>query len=202
VVSEVFRGGPGDKGGIRRLDVITAVNATPVRSSEELVIAISSHRAGETVKVTVFREGKLRELKAVLGDRQEIVKEDTQDENDDQDPAPRAPSQEGRTLDLGKSYGFTVEALTPFNRHQNGIAQDWNGVLVTYVSPRSAAADKGLRAGLVIAAVGTRSIEGLQDFQQEVRKAGGKKPILLLVRVPRGDGGRGGAALTIAVPPQ
>jgi serine protease Do len=202
VVSEVARGGPGDKCGIRRLDVITAVNGTPIRSSEDLVTAISSHRAGETVKVTVFREGKLREFKAVLGDRKEIVKDDTQDENDDEDLAPPAPSQQGRTLDLGKSYGFAVEALTPFNRHQFGIAPDWNGVLVTYVSPRSAAADKGLRAGFVITAVGTRSIEGLQDFQQEIRKAGGKKPILLLIRGPRSDGDRDGAQVTIAVPPR
>ena len=90
-----------------------------------------------------------------------------------------------------------MEALTPASRHQFGIAGDWTGVVVTSVSPRSAAMDKGLRAGFVITAVGTRDIEGLQDFYQEVKKAGGRKPLLILVRAPRSD-----AQATLAIPPR
>jgi hypothetical protein len=59
------------------------------------------------------------------------------------------------------------------------------------------AQEKGLRPGFVISAVGTRDIEGLQDFYQEVKKAGGRKPILILVRTPRSD-----AQATLAIPPR
>jgi len=45
--------------------------------------------------------------------------------------------------------------------------------------------------------VGTRDIEDLQDFYQEVKKAGGRKPILILVRAPRSD-----AQATLAIPPR
>jgi hypothetical protein len=63
------------------------------------------------------------------------------------------------------------------------------------VAPRSAAADKGLRAGLVITAVGTQDVQGLPEFLREVRLQGGDKPLLLLVRTPRND-----AQSTLAVP--
>jgi serine protease Do len=197
VVSEVMRGGPGDRCGIRRLDVITAVDGVRVRNGSDLVAAISSHRAGDTVRVTVFREGKYRDLKAVLGDRQTLLQGDGQDESGAGGDTPRSAPQEGRTVDLEKTYGFTVEALTPANRRQYGVAGDWTGVLVSSVSPRSTAMDKGLRAGFVIAAVGTRDIEDLQDFYQEVKKLGGRKPLLILVRAPRSD-----AQATLAIPPR
>jgi serine protease Do len=160
--------------------------------------AISSHRAGDTVKVTVFRDGKAKELKAVLGDREQMLaREAPQDEDNGDEETPRSSPQEGKTLNLEKTYGFTVEALTPANRRQYGITGEGKGVLVTAVVPRSVAMDKGLRAGFIITAVGTREIEGIPDFYQEVKKAGGRKPILILVRAPRGD-----AQATLAIPPR
>ena len=100
-------------------------------------------------------------------------------------------------MDLEKTYGFTVEALTPATRRQFGVAGEWTGVVVTSVAPRSAAMDKGLRAGFVISAVGTQEIGDLQSFYQEVRKLGGRRPMLILVRAPRGD-----AQATLAIPPR
>jgi serine protease Do len=196
VVSEVVRGGPGDRCGIRRLDVITAVDGGRVRNGGELVAAISGHRAGDTVRITVFREGKYLELKAVLGNRQALLQADGQDESGSGTEAPKG-GQDGRSVDLERTYGFTVEALGPANRHQYGVPNDWAGVLVTSVAPRSVAMDKGLRAGFVIAAVGTRDVDSLPDFYQEVKRLGGRKPLLILVRAPRSD-----AQATLAIPPR
>jgi serine protease Do len=196
VVSEVVRGGPGDKAGIKRLDVITAVDGTRITNGEDLVGAISSHRAGDSVKITVFREGKTRELKAVLGDREKMIKGEAEEEGNEEEPPGKTP-QDGKTVDLERAYGFSVEGLTPVNRHQFGISADWQGVVVTSVTPRAAAQEAGLRVGFVITAVGTRDVEGLQDFYQEVKKAGGRKPILILVRSPRSN-----AQATLAIPPR
>jgi len=196
VVSDVVRKGPGDKAGIQRLDVITAVDGARIRSGEDLVAAISSHRAGDTVKVTVFRDGKSKDLKAVLGDRARMLKPEVEEDQPEEE-APRNLPQDGKSLNLEKTYGFAVDSLTPANRRQFGISGDGRGVVVTAVAPRSVAMDKGLRAGFVITAVGTRDIEGLNDFYQEVKRAGGKKPILILVRSPHND-----AQATLAIPPR
>ena len=197
VVAEVVRGGPGDKAGIRRLDVITAVDGQKIRNGAELVSAIAGHRAGDAVRVTVFRAGSSRELTSILGDRQAMLQTETPDPGGDgQDgPGPNAPDRQAQGLE--RTYGFAVEPLTPVNRRQFDIPGDWKGVLVTHVAPRSAAMDKGLRAGLVISAVGTLEIEGPQDFYQEVNRLGGRKPLLLLVRAPRTD-----AQSTLAIPPR
>jgi serine protease Do len=166
-----------------------------VRSGDELVAAIAGRRAGEVVTVTVWRDGKFKDLKVTLGDRRELQKGESQ-EGDDESPAPKQDPGGDKAVNLEKTYGFTVEALTPANRHQFGIGNDVKGVVVTYVAPRSGAAEKGLQAGLVITAVGPRDVEGLQDFNQEAKKAGGKKPLLLLVKPPRGAG------ITLAIPPR
>jgi len=197
VVAEVMRGGPGDKAGIRRLDVITAVDGLKIRSGGDLVSAISGHRAGDAVKVTVFRAGQSRDLMAVLGDRQAMLQAEDPDPGGDGQDTPGEGAPDRRASGLEQAYGFTVEPLTPANRHQFGIAADWKGVLVTHVAPRSAAVDKGLRAGLVVSAVGTQEIEGLQDFYLEVGRLGNRKPLLLLVRAPRTD-----TQSTLAIPPR
>jgi serine protease Do len=194
VVSEVVPDGPGDKGGIRRLDVITAVDGTRIANGDALVAAIAGRRAGDTVKVTLFRDGQYQTIQAVLGDRQAMLQ--AEDGEDGTDAAPGAGAQGGRVLDLVRSYGFSVAGLNPAIRRQLGIGNDWNGVVVTYVAPRSAAMDRGLRAGFVIAAVGTRDLDGLQDFDQEIKKAG-RKPILLLVLDPQSN-----TQATLAIPPR
>ena len=187
VVSNVDRGTPADKAGIQRLDVITGVDGQKVRSGDELVAAIAGRRAGESVTVTVWRNGKFLDLKVVLGDRRELQKGGDA-EGEDEGSAPPRDSDGQKQVSLEKSYGFNVEALTPANRHQFGVPDDLKGVVVTFVAARSGAADKGLQVGLVITAVGFKDIDGVQDFNQEVAKAKGGA-LLLQVRGPRGQNG-------------
>jgi serine protease Do len=194
VVSSVDNGTPAEKAGIRRLDVITAVDGQKIRSNEDLVAVIAGRKAGEIVTVTVWRDGKFQDLKATLGDRKQIQKTDGQE--DDEDKAAPAPDADGgQTVNLEKTYGFKVEPLTPSNRHLYGMPNDIKGVVVTSVSPRSAAAEKGLVPGAVITAVGPRDVDGTVDFNREVKKAGGKKPLILQVRSRMG-------ATTLAIPPR
>ena len=197
VVGDVQRGKAADKGGLQRLDVITAVDGAKIKSPDDLVAAISGRRAGETVKLAVIRDGKPLQLTVVLGDRKEMPatgNENGQDEEENAPPAKESP--DGKQVNLEKTYGFSAEALTPANRHNYGIADDRKGVVVTYVSPRSAAADKGLATGLVITAVGTREIQSLTDFTAQVKRFSGK-PLLLVLKSPQGNG-----QITMAIPPK
>jgi len=193
VVGQVSKGGPADKAGFQRLDVITAVDGRKVRNGDELVAAVSSRRAGETVKVTVWRDGKSRDLTATLGDRKDINKDPGQ-EGDDEADTPSGPKDDDKQLNLDKAYGFTVETLTPANRLQYGLGKDVKGVVITSVVTRSAASEKGLQPGLVITAVGTKEVTSLQEFNQEVKKVG-RKPLLLLLRAPRST-----AEITVGIP--
>ena len=155
--------------------------------------------AGIAQAATVSKalDGKNKDLTVVLGDRKELQKSDAQEEDPEDTESPNEAAPDAKKLNLEKAYGFTVEALTPANRHQYGIGADFKGVVVTFVSARSVAGEKGLRAGCVISAVGVKDIDGIAQFNQEIKKAG-KKPLLLLVKLPGANGG----SYTIAVPPK
>ena len=196
VVNDVVRGQAADKGKVARLDVITAIDEQKLNSPDELVAAIANRRAGDTVTLTVIRDGKSLQLPVTLGDRKDLQKaegEGGEEESEGSGSKDQAP--EGKKLNLEKLYGFEVSALDAATRHQYGVASDRKGVVVTSVSPRSAAADK-LLVGNIISAVGTKNVDTLLEFNAEIRKAQGKT-LLLLVRAPKVN-----QQVTVAIPPR
>ncbi|MEU4208805.1 trypsin-like peptidase domain-containing protein [Streptomyces sp. NPDC026206] len=63
----VVRGGPADKAGIQSKDVIKKVDGAPVHSGQELIVKIRSHRPGDTLGLTVERDGRERAVRLTLG---------------------------------------------------------------------------------------------------------------------------------------
>ena len=185
VVSDVTKGQAAEKAGVQRLDVITAVDGKAISKPNELVENIAGHKAGDIVKLSVVRDRKSREITVTLGDRKNLGSPDEQEEEKN------GPSQgdlkEGKTFNSEKAYGFRVENLTLDNRQAFGIAEDRRGVVVTNVAARSDAGEKGLIAGHIITAVGTRSVSNVQEFNAEAAKANGRA-ILLLIQSPTGPG--------------
>jgi putative serine protease PepD len=57
-VAEVQPGTPAEKAHLRTGDLVTRVGGTTVDSAEALTRAIDSHKPGETVRVTIRRDGK------------------------------------------------------------------------------------------------------------------------------------------------
>ncbi|WP_420918943.1 S1C family serine protease [Streptomyces lonarensis] len=63
----VLADGPGARAGIRDGDVITAVDGARVRSSDELIVKVRSHRPGDVLEITLERDGEERTVSAELG---------------------------------------------------------------------------------------------------------------------------------------
>ncbi|MBC2875135.1 trypsin-like peptidase domain-containing protein [Streptomyces sp. TYQ1024] len=63
----VTPGGPAEKAGIAPGDVIKKVDDVPVRSGQELIVKIRSHRPGDRLTLTVERDGKERTVRMTLG---------------------------------------------------------------------------------------------------------------------------------------
>jgi len=61
-----MKGGPAAKAGIQEGDVIIKVGDRSIGNADELVVAVQSHRVGETVPITVTRSGKSFQVQAVL----------------------------------------------------------------------------------------------------------------------------------------
>ena len=66
VVQTVQPGGPDDNAGLRPGDVIRAVSGTKLSGSSDLAAAISTHRAGDKVTLTIVRVGKTQTVTVTL----------------------------------------------------------------------------------------------------------------------------------------
>jgi putative serine protease PepD len=66
-VSDVSTGSPAQRAGLRTGDVITSINNQTVDTAEALIVAIRTHRPGESVKLDFQRAGKDRQVSVTLG---------------------------------------------------------------------------------------------------------------------------------------
>lgn len=66
IVSAIEPGGAALRAGIRPGDVILAVNGIPIAHAEELPRRVAHNPPGSTVDLTLMRDGKKQEIKAVL----------------------------------------------------------------------------------------------------------------------------------------
>lgn len=57
---------PAAKAGLQPGDIITALNGSPISSSDELIVAIRSRSVGDTVSLTIDRNGKILKTKVTL----------------------------------------------------------------------------------------------------------------------------------------
>ena len=69
VVGQVLEEGAANKAGIRRGDVILALNDEPIKSSAHLVYLIDSQAPGSTVILNVFRNNEAFNVKVSMGER-------------------------------------------------------------------------------------------------------------------------------------
>ncbi len=69
VVMQVAPGSPAERAGIQEGDVITAVDSQPIDQDHSLLTRLSTHKAGETVTLTVLRNGQQSQLRVTLGVR-------------------------------------------------------------------------------------------------------------------------------------
>ena len=66
-VASVQSGTPADQAGLQEGDTITALDGRPVADADALAAAIAAHKPGDTVQLTVQRDGSQQTVTATLG---------------------------------------------------------------------------------------------------------------------------------------
>jgi Do/DeqQ family serine protease len=168
LVSNVRQGSAAEKAGIRRRDVITAVNGEKIEDGNALRNKIASTAPGSEVTLSIIRDGKPMEIKAVL--------DEYQYENASNQPSSGNNNQQGGK---GGKLGITVQPLTDQLARQLQL-DSTDGVLVTGVDPSGPAAEAGIDRGDVILELNGKTVKTLDDVQSALEGATGK-PVLLLV---------------------
>lgn len=66
-VSTVSAGSAADKAGIQEGDIITKIDSSAISSSSDVMLAVRSKSAGDTIEITLDRDGQTVTVKATLG---------------------------------------------------------------------------------------------------------------------------------------
>ncbi len=170
LVSDVTKGTPADKAGVRRGDVITAVDDRKVRTTGELRNVIASAGTNQTVTLHVLREGKEMTLKVQLAEMPKNLGDSAE--------AGQTPSGRG-----GPDIGMQLQPLSPELRNRLDIPADvQSGVVVVEIDPTSDAARAGIKQGDVILELNHAHVSSPGEFEKLWREARDSNVLALVLR--------------------
>ncbi|WP_404384591.1 DegQ family serine endoprotease [Caenispirillum salinarum] len=176
LISQVTDDTPAMGAGMKAGDVITAVDGQPVAEMRDLPRMIAAYKPGDTVDLTVLRDGKEKSLSVELGRL----------------PTQQVASAEGDgqgSIEGKGELGLALAPVTPELAEQLGLDADAEGAVIAQVDPTGPAAERGLRQGDVIVKANGSTVANPQDVINAVSaaKKAEKDSVLLLVRRDGGE---------------
>jgi Do/DeqQ family serine protease len=168
IVSGVQAGGPADRAGVKRGDIITAFNSTPVTDNNTLRNAVARTQPGNVATLTISRDNREQQLRVSLG---ELPAETARDE--------RAEG-EGTTHESAGGLGLAVQPVSPALTQRFNLKGVTQGLVVTDVAQAGAGAEAGLQPGDVIEEVNRQPVRTAEELRAAL-KGSGERPALLLV---------------------
>jgi serine protease Do len=162
LVADVVEGGPAEKAGIERGDVIVTFDGQDISESDDLPYVVASTPVGKTVTVEVIRKGQRKSIQVEIGELEEEEK-------------PQAASEARPNL------GLSVREITPELARNFGLSET-SGVVIVQVQANSPAQEAGLAPGDLILEIEQVEVKDLEQFNKmtEGYKAG--DTILFLIK--------------------
>ena len=185
LVQSVEPGGPADRAGLRRGDVVLEVNGNRVDSSRELIDAVSYAGPRKPVTMRIVRDGRAQQLDVTTGERPDSLPERDQPQVVD-DPRSRV--------------GIAAHPLTAELRQRLALRDTRDGVLVAGVKPGSPADRAGLLAGDVIVEVNGRPVDGVDALRASVQSARSGQYLRFYIVRPSPGGSPASFYLPVQIP--
>jgi Do/DeqQ family serine protease len=157
IISTVESKSPAEQAGLKPGDVITAVNGRPVRRSIDLRNKIGMMPIGETVNLTILRNGKTLSTKIKIATPLEVQGTE----------AETVPQLAGATVANFKT----------------GARGKLEGVIVTQVDANSPAWLHGIRPGDIVLGVNRKKVRSVQEFLSVLQSSEGR----IILNLLRGD---------------
>jgi len=156
LVGRVKPGGPADRGGIQKEDVIIKIENQPVTNGDHLIEIISSTPVDSSVSIVVVRNGEHVTLDVEIEDRSELFSEQVKSSQH-----PKGT----RESEIEVMLGFSVTDISRETRERIGYKEP-DGVLVTKVTPASFADDIGLLRNDIIVGINRKIVKSVSDIEK------------------------------------
>lgn len=157
VVNTVESHSPADDAGIKAGDIIVAVDDQPVTGVVNLRNRIGLMRVGETVRITLIRNGREMTVRARITAAPEAAAKQ---------PTPGKPSQEG--VELDKLKGVTFSDLNSAHPQYGKV----RGAVVSRLETDSPAWRAGLRQGDIVTAVNRDAVGSVAELTSALEGVG------------------------------
>jgi Do/DeqQ family serine protease len=170
IVTSVAAGGPAERAGVQRGDVITAIDKQPVVDNNSLRNLVAAKGPGATVDVTAQRNGRDQHFQIALAELPDRPRPETEE------------SGSGGAANTGnQKFGLTLQPLTPQMASRFNLEPGDAGLLVMRVDPSSNAANAGIRQGDLIQEVNRQPVRTFVEFNAALQQSG-TRPALLLIK--------------------
>jgi serine protease Do len=179
IVRTVTAGGPAETSGIRRSDVIIAVNDEEVKDSRDLTQRVGGLLAGSKNNFRIIRDGKEQIVQVTVRERDDKTLSAA---NLDPKRANMTPPKAGPG-DV-KVHGGTVRTLTTAEAPKFDLEAPGSGLMVITVERRGAMDRVQIQPGDVILSVNNKTVKAAKDYEDAVAAArtAGKKDIIVRVQ--------------------
>jgi len=165
-VTEVYKGEPADKGGIKPSDIIIAVDGKTVSSTRGLSRTIASSPIGKEIPIAVVRDGKEKTVQVELAKRMD------------------SKLMAKQKLDSTDEFGLKLSELKPDIARNLGFPKSEKGVLVTHVKPGSKGALAGIHRGDLVKEVNRTTVDTMEEYRKQMTKVKSGEPVRLLLKRP------------------
>ena len=159
LVAEVVKGGPTEKGGLKKNDVVIAYQGKEISDSGMFRNEVANTPIGSEAKVTVLRDGKKVELTIKVGSLEESTKI--------------------LAAYVKERLGAEVRAITPKEAEKYGLDAG-QGVAITQMEATGPLRKAGFEVGDMVLEVNNQPIQGVDGFIQMVSALKSGQTITLL----------------------
>jgi serine protease Do len=153
-VRDIQDGGPADRAGIRRGDVILQIDGREVQDAEALRFRVATHSVGQSVAIGLLRDGRERSVTATLVAPPETPPRDLTALRGDQPLS-----------------GAVVANLSPALADEMMLDSEARGVVVVDVRRGSPAQRLGLQPGDLVLRINDREVRSTEDARRLTAQA-------------------------------
>ncbi len=165
LIANVVPGGPADKAGLKRGDVVLNFDDFVIEQSIDLPKITAATLPGALITLTVNRDGEEQILTVELGEFP-----------DNDSPLSQPTSQAEQFL------GLDVRNLTPELAQQYTISPHETGALVIHVAADSPAEKAGIQTGDIIGEINRIEVRTRDDYQQALDISQHDQMLLILIK--------------------
>ncbi|WP_413288378.1 trypsin-like peptidase domain-containing protein [Bdellovibrio sp. HCB337] len=159
VIVSAERGGPAAKAGVKPYDIVTEFNGKKIKSSVDLMDAVSDAKIGSNATMKVIRDRKPVTLTVNIANRPDLTK-----------GTEKAPSKGYSGQKAPFNLGFTVSDLSAALRDDYQIPSEVNNPMITEVERGSLASQAGFRVGDLILDVNKKEVSKALDVSKYLKK--------------------------------